>query len=63
MSGVRSDNRVRRSEGGERVKSYAGKTRGKKRQETFYSQIFRAHYYHNAWNRLNNRAPLAGSLS
>ena len=42
----RSDSRVRRSDGGERVKSYAGKTRGKTRGEwvesegTFRSSIF-----------------------
>ena len=49
--------------GSELMNHTRGKRGEKKRQETFYSQIFRAHYYHNAWNRLNNQAFLAGSLA
>ena len=40
-----------------------GKRGEKNDKRLFNSQIFRAHYYHNAWNRLNNRALLAGSLA
>ena len=56
----RSDNKARRSDGGERVKSYAGKTTGKKGGETCLPSFFNfspALYYLNAWKRLNRPPP------